>query len=122
MLSTNRTPALTKNEMRANTVPMRSSPTRGRTSSSTAIAVDIAKAISCTGVAPASCRWYEQMLTGFHLGTCSTVYATVSAISRIDGAGGNAYVPRERYSLMMSFCVVPWSTAASTSFSSAVTM
>ena len=38
----------------------------------------------------------------------------MSAISRIDGSGGNAYVPRERYSLMMSFCVVPASVAAST--------
>ena len=31
----------------------------------------------------------------------------MSAISRRDGAGGNTYVPRERYSLTMSFCVVP---------------
>ena len=46
----------------------------------------------------------------------------MSAISRIDGPGGNAYVPRDRYSLMMSFCVVPWSTAGSIPFSSAQTM
>ena len=46
----------------------------------------------------------------------------MSAISRIDGLGGNAYVPRERYSLMMSFWVVPWSTDASMPFSSALTM
>ena len=69
----NRTPALTKKLMRPNTAPMRSSGTRSRTASSTAIAVDIEYAISCTGVAPASCRWYEQMLTGFQRGTCSTV-------------------------------------------------
>jgi hypothetical protein len=36
---------------------MRSSGTRERTASSTAIAVAIEYAISCTGVAPASCRW-----------------------------------------------------------------
>ena len=33
----------------------------------------------------------------------------MSVISRSDGAGGNTYVPRDRYSLMMSFCVVPCS-------------
>ena len=68
-----RTPALTKNEIRPKTAAMRSAGTRARTASSTATAVAIENAISCTGVAPASCRWYEQMLTGFHLGTCSTV-------------------------------------------------
>ena len=39
----------------------------------------------------------------------------MSAISRIDASGGNAYVPRERYSLMMSFWVVPASWAATSS-------
>jgi hypothetical protein len=48
-----------------------------------------------------------------------TVKATVSAISRIEGPGGKAYVPRERYSLMMSFCVVPARAARSITFSSA---
>ena len=52
------------------------------------------------------------MLIGFHFGTSSTVKAIMSAISRIDGPGGNAYVPRERNSLMMSFWVVPWRTLA----------
>ena len=57
--STNRTPALTKNEMRATTSPNFSAGTCPlvRTASSTAIAVHIAYATSCTGVAPASCRW-----------------------------------------------------------------
>ena len=57
--STKRTPAFTKNEMRATTSPMRSCGTwpESRTASRTAIAVDIAYAISWTGVAPASCRW-----------------------------------------------------------------
>jgi len=30
------------------------------------------------------------MLIGFHFGTCSTVYAIMSAIRRIEGAGGKA--------------------------------
>ena len=57
--STKRTPALTKNEMRPQTSPKRSSGTcpEAWTASSTAIAVHSAYAISCTGVAPASCRW-----------------------------------------------------------------
>ena len=54
--STNRTPALTKKEMRLKTLPMSSSGTRSATASSTAIALAMAKAISWTGVAPASCR------------------------------------------------------------------
>ena len=47
------------------------------------------------------------MLIGFHFGTCATVYAIRSVVSRIDGPGGNAYAPRLRYSLTMSFWVVP---------------
>ena len=62
------------------------------------------------------------MLIGFHLGTSSTVNAIVSAIRRIDGSGGKAYVPRERNSLMMSFCVVPWRASRATPFSSATVM
>ena len=55
--SMNFMPALTKNEIRANTSPIRSAGTRSAAASSTAIALLIAKAISWTGVAPASCRW-----------------------------------------------------------------
>ncbi len=57
--STKRTPALTKKETRATTSANRSGGTcpESRTASSTAIAVHSAKASSCTGVAPASCRW-----------------------------------------------------------------
>ena len=57
--STNRTPAFTKKEMRATTSPNFSCGTwpESRTESSTAIAVHIAYATSCAGVAPASCRW-----------------------------------------------------------------
>ena len=43
----------------------------------------------------------------------------MSVISRSDGAGGNTYVPRDRYSLMMSFCVVPDSFVKSAPCSSA---
>ncbi len=46
----------------------------------------------------------------------------MSAISRIEGPGGNAYVPRERYSLMMSFCVVPCRASGPKPCSSAATM
>ena len=60
------------------------------------------------------------MFTGFQRGTCSTVQATMSAIRRIDGAGGKAYVPRARNSLMMSFWVVPCRRSAGTPASSAV--
>jgi len=59
------------------------------------------------------------MLIGFQRGISLTVKATMSAMSRIEGPGGKAYVPRERYSLMMSFWVVPESAPSSTSFSSA---
>jgi uncharacterized membrane protein len=58
--STKRTPALTKKEIRATTSPNSLGRHLARVAhltSSTAIAVDIAKAISCTGVAPASWRW-----------------------------------------------------------------
>ncbi len=57
--STKRTPALTKKDTRATTSPKASGATTplSRTASRTAIAVDIANAISCTGVAPASWRW-----------------------------------------------------------------
>ena len=43
----------------------------------------------------------------------------MSVMSRIDGSGGKMYVPRERYSFRMSFCVVPISAARSTLCSSA---
>jgi hypothetical protein len=54
--STKRTPALTKNEIRATTSPKRSGGTwpASRTASRTATAVASAKPTSCTGVAPAS--------------------------------------------------------------------
>jgi hypothetical protein len=42
-----------------------------------------------------------------------------STVRRIDGSGGNAYVPRERNSFRMSFCVVPDRAALSAPCSSA---
>jgi hypothetical protein len=54
----NLSPALTKKEMRPTTLPKSSSGTSpdAFTLSSTATAVASAKASSCVGVAPASCR------------------------------------------------------------------
>ena len=46
---------------------------------------------------------------GFHFGISRVVNWITSLTSRMDGAGANTYVPRDRYSLMMSFCVVPCS-------------
>ena len=72
------------------------------------------------GVAPASCRWYEQTFIGFHLGRAVTAQATVSVVSRSDGPGGKTYVPRDRYSLTMSFWVVPRSSLEATPWRSAL--
>ena len=47
------------------------------------------------------------MLIGFHFGTCSTVHSIVWRVRSSDGRGGKMYVPRDRYSFTMSFCVVP---------------
>ena len=117
-------PAFKKKEMRPNTFARSASLTAplARRWSSSEIAFAIEKAISCTGVAPASCRWYEQMLIGFQLGTCSTVYETISLVRRIEASGGKTKVPRERYSLMMSFWVVPRSLRALPPCCSAVAM
>src|SRR5204863_5439570 len=119
--STNRIPALQKNEIRPTTVPSSSSETCPdvRTWSSTEIALASVNATSCTGVAPGSCRWYEHTLMGFHFGVSRTHHATTSVVSRIDGSGGNTYVPRDRNSLRMSFWVVPASDALGAPCSSA---
>jgi hypothetical protein len=119
--STNRIPALQKNEIRPTRRGKSSSETRpvARTASRTVAALARVKATSSTGSAPASWRWYEHTLMGFHRGTSCRVQVIRSVVSRIDGAGGNAYVPRDRYSLRMSFCVVPWSAARSAPCSSA---
>ena len=44
----------------------------------------------------------------------------MSTISRRLGRGGKMYVPRDRYSLTMSFCVVPRSCVDSTPWRSAL--
>ena len=59
-------------------------------------------------------------MTGFHFGISATVKATTSPISFIEGCGGKMWVPRERYSLMMSFWVVPESASRATPWRSAV--
>src|SRR5688572_14056910 len=84
------------------------------------MAVASENAISCTGVAPASCKWYEHTFIGFHLGAWLAHHATMSTINRFDGSGGKMYVPRDRYSLTMSFCVVPRSALDGVSCSSAL--
>ena len=57
---------------------------------------------------------------GFHSGVFCTLQEMRSLVRRIEGAGGNTYVPRDRYSLMMSFCVVPVSEVRAMPCSSAV--
>ncbi len=93
-----------------------------RTASNTAIALASANASSCTGVAPASWRWYEQTLIGFHFGASRTVKLTTSAVSRMLGPGGKMWVPRLRYSLRMSFWTVPARSARATPWRSATAM
>ena len=44
---------------------------------------------------------------GSRAGRCSAQKAIMSTISRRLGSGGKMYVPRDRYSFTMSFCVVP---------------
>ena len=44
----------------------------------------------------------------------------MSTIRRRDGSGGKMYVPRDRYSLTMSFWVVPRSSVAGAPCSSAL--
>ena len=102
-----------KNEMRPTTCGNSSSGIcpDSRTASSTPIAFARPYASSCTGVAPASCRWYGQTLIGFHCGMFCTVNTIRSTVSRFDASGGKMYVPRDRYSFKMSFCVVPCSDA-----------
>ncbi len=49
------------------------------------------------------------MLEAFHFGMASRQYSYISAMRRMDASGGKMYVPRARYSLIRSFCVVPCS-------------
>lgn len=60
------------------------------------------------------------MLIGFHFGMFATVYVIMSVVSR-RGARREHVRARDRYSLTMSFCVVPWSAAMSAPCSSATT-
>jgi hypothetical protein len=40
----------------------------------------------------------------------------MSTMSRREGSGGKMYVPRDKYSFTMSFCVVPRSSFEATPF------
>ena len=88
--SMKRTPASMKNDVRPTTSANSSGGTcpESRTASRTAIAFASPYASSCTGVAPASCKWYGQTLIGFHAGTFFTVYTMRSTVSRFDASGG----------------------------------
>src|SRR6266508_1956667 len=119
--STKRIPAFTRNEIDANTLSNCSGSTWPDffTAASTPTAVASAYASSCTGVAPASWRWYEHTFIGFHSGAFAAHHEIMSTINRRDGSGGKMYVPRDRYSLTMSFCVVPRSSDGGVPCSSA---
>ena len=62
---------------------------------------------------PAGTYFGEMAVIDGSARTASVKAAIKSEVIRIDGAGGKTYVPRERYSLMMSFCTVPCSAAIS---------
>ncbi len=65
------------------------------------------KAISCTALAPASRKCAPATEMALNLGTSAAQNSIVSAMRRRDGAGGQIQVPREAYSLRMSFWIVP---------------
>lgn len=76
-------------------------------------------AISCTAVAPASRKCAPATEIALNRGTSAAQNSMVSAISRSDGSGGQIQVPREAYSLRMSFWIVPVSLALGIPFRSA---
>jgi hypothetical protein len=77
------------------------------------------KAISWTALAPASRKWAPATEIALNLGTSAAQNSIVSAISRSDGSGGQIQVPRDAYSLRMSFWMVPVSFSRGTPFFSA---
>ena len=60
------------------------------------------------------------MLIGFHLGISDVVYLIISVVSFRLGSGGKMYVPLDKYSLVISFWVVPDNNFLSTPCFSAV--
>ena len=58
-------------------------------------------------MAPASRKCAPATEIALNLGTCSAQNSMVSAISLRLGVGGQIQVPREAYSLRMSFWMVP---------------
>ena len=89
--STKRIPALQKNEIRPTSRGSSSPGTcpDSRHASSTATPLASVYATSSTGSAPASWRWYEHTLMGFHFGVARSAYAMRSTVSRMLGLGGN---------------------------------
>ena len=59
---------------------------------------------------------------GVPLGDVVAAEFKMSVIRRIDGLGGNMYVPLAMYSLRMSFCIVPESALIGTPCFSATAM
>ena len=82
-------PALTKKDTRPTMKGNSFSETLNRILSKTAVAVVIEKATSSSIVAPASWRWYEQMLMGFHFGIFLKQYSVTSVIKFKLSSGGN---------------------------------
>ena len=79
-------------------------------------------AISCAALAPASRKCAPATEIALKRGTSAAQNSMVSAIRRSDGSGGQIQVPREAYSLRMSFWIVPVSFSRGTpSFSAAAT-
>ena len=76
-------------------------------------------AISCTALAPASRKCAPATEIALNRGTSAAQNSMVSAISRSDGSGGQIQVPRDAYSLRMSFWMVPVSFSRGTPFFSA---
>ena len=119
--STNRIPALQKKAMRPTSLgnsPSGTCPV-ALTVSRTQTALASVNATSRTGSAPASCRWYEQTLMGFHRGSSRRVQTMRSDVSRSEGSGGKMCVPLDRNSFRMSFWVVPASDERESPCSSA---
>ncbi|MDH6436640.1 hypothetical protein M2158_005181 [Streptomyces sp. SAI-144] len=76
-------------------------------------------AISCTALAPASRKCAPATEIALNLGTSAAQNSMVSAIRRRDGSAGQIQVPREAYSLRMSFWMVPVSFSRGTPLRSA---
>jgi hypothetical protein len=70
-------------------------------------------------LAPASRKCAPATEIALNFGTSAAQNSMVSAMRRREGSGGQIQVPREAYSLRMSFCIVPVSLARGTPLRSA---